>query len=211
MAETVWPVADFDRHAQQHGRDRTFFHLARVIRLVPEVICASRFPFLALPFPVHRPIQSPRLTKAHPNQDICAKSPIVVTESAPRQSLDSRFPRLPRSALSERRFDREPPTPEEGFEDVGLGDDIAAAKQQQQQQQPQPPKKRGFFKFGSEHNNSSAEGVTGSTGGTTATTTMSRFLPGRKRGQSGQGAELGAMPMPMERPATAVVAEQEVQ
>jgi hypothetical protein len=96
-----------------------------------------------------------------------------------RQSLDSaRLPRLPRSAVGERRFERQPPTAEEGFEDVGLNDE------------QNKPKKKGFFsKFGEQQE-----------GGVTSPTTSSRFhLTGRKRGQSGQGAELGAI----QRPATA--------
>ena len=95
---------------------------------------------------------------------------------AGRQSLDSaRLPRLPRSAVGERRFEREPPTTEEGFEDVGLNDE------------QNKPRKKGFFsKFGEQQET-----------GATALSTTSRFhLTGRKRGQSGQGAELGAIPRP---------------
>ncbi|KAJ9130623.1 hypothetical protein NKR23_g12106 [Pleurostoma richardsiae] len=112
--------------------------------------------------------------------DISARSPIVIHDALPpRQSLDSaRFPRHPRSALAERRFGREPPTAEEGFEDVGLNDEA--------KQHPQQPKKRGFFsKF--------SDGVHQEAGPGNATP-VSRFLiPGRKRGQSGQGAELGSI------------------
>jgi len=113
--------------------------------------------------------------------DISARSPITSSDNG-RQSLDSaRLPRLPRSAVGERRFERQPPTTEEGFEDVGLNDD------------QNKPKKKGFFsKFGepSEGGNSSP--------------TNSRFhITGRKRGQSGQGAELGNI----ERPGTAGSAE----
>lgn len=139
--------------------------------------------------------------------DISAKSPVSPTTAdfsfAPRQSLDSaRFPRMPRqSMLSERRFRRDFPTPEESFEEVGLNDD--------KQQQAQPAKKRGFFsKFGSdatpEHN---ATPLKEKENGQA----MSRFLPGRKRGQSGQGAEL--MPV-ADRPSSATTTalqEQEVQ
>ncbi|KAK3366957.1 hypothetical protein B0T24DRAFT_373915 [Lasiosphaeria ovina] len=132
--------------------------------------------------------------------DICAKSPIVVTDPAPRQSLDStRFARMPRSALGERRFEREPPTPEENFEEVGLNDESNSKSSPF----AQAPKKRGFFaKFGSDAtaDNSNAAGPVSTTGGgvtspAAAQGGMSRFLPGRKRGQSGQGAELGAMPV----------------
>lgn len=82
---------------------------------------------------------------------------------------------------TDRNFERQPPTAEEGFEDVGLDD--------QKHQQQQPPRKRGFFsKFSdgqekpekSEKHSSDQQGV-------------SRFLTGRKRAQSGQGAELGSM------------------
>ncbi|KAM7192239.1 hypothetical protein V8F20_008941 [Naviculisporaceae sp. PSN 640] len=148
--------------------------------------------------------------------DISAKTPITA-DVAPRQSLDSRFPRAsPRSSVLKqqqqelRRFEqREPPTPEEAFEDVGLNDDG---------KQNVPPKRRGFFsKFGADvttatpvHHDSTNPSTT--TGGGNLQT-MSRFLPGRKRGQSGQGAELGAMPISSsERPNTATTLQaQEVQ
>ena len=99
-------------------------------------------------------------------------------ESFGRQSLDSaRLQRLPRSAIGDRRFERQPPTAEEGFEDVGLNDE----------QVRQQTKKKGFFsKFGE---------VSESTNGQLPST--SRFhLPGRKRGQSGVGEELGSIPRP---------------
>ena len=124
-------------------------------------------------------------------QDITARSPIVTSDPAPRQSLDSaRFPRLPRSSINERRFEREPPTPEEGFEDVGLNDE-------QKAHPPQPhSRRRGFFsKFGGVHQENT---------GPTTPSTGSRFpFPGRKRGQSGQGAELGQI----ERPQTSSSSE----
>lgn len=138
-------------------------------------------------------------------QDISAKTPIT-TDVAPRQSLDSRFPRAPptSSLLKQqqqelRRFEqREPPTPEEGFEDVGLNDDS---------KHNVPPKRRGFFsKFGTDVTTTTPvhHDLTPSTNGGGNLQTMSRFLPGRKRGQSGQGAELGAMPISSaERPNTA--------
>src|SRR4051812_21561064 len=95
-----------------------------------------------------------------------------------RQSLDAaRLPRLPRSAIGDRRFERQPPTAEEGFEDVGLNDENA-----------KQVKKKGFFsKFGESSEPSS-------------TSTTSRFhIGGRKRGQSGVGEELGSI----QRPGTA--------
>lgn len=131
--------------------------------------------------------------------DICAKSPISITESAPRGSLDSsRFARFPRTHLGERRFGQEPPTPEESFEEVGLNDD-----KQQLPPQQHTNRLRFFSKFGS---NAAPDA------NTVHSQTMSRFLPGRKRGQSGQGSELGAISSAMDRPPTATsLQEQEVQ
>lgn len=111
-------------------------------------------------------------------QDISARSPVMSHEIG-RQSLDSaRIPRLPRSAMNERRFERQPPTAEEGFEDVGLNDETKQVK------------KKGFFsKFG----DSNAES------GTQPPTTSRFHIGGRKRGQSGVGEELGNI----QRPGTA--------
>ncbi|KAI8629258.1 hypothetical protein F5Y19DRAFT_95065 [Xylariaceae sp. FL1651] len=109
--------------------------------------------------------------------DICAKSPVIVYD-APRQSLDSaRFARNPRSSVRDRSFDNELPTAEEGFEDVGLNDD--------QKQNPQQSKKKSFFAKFSESQDSNTHGQG-----------MARFIPGRKRAQSGQGSELGHMERP---------------
>ncbi|EGX91797.1 hypothetical protein CCM_05954 [Cordyceps militaris CM01] len=70
-----------------------------------------------------------------------------------------------------RKMERQVPTPEENFEDVGLDD----GKQQQ--------RKRGFFAK-----------LTDSQDKESSPSTMPRFLMGgRKRGQSGQGAELGSV------------------
>ncbi|KAF4632412.1 hypothetical protein G7Y89_g5715 [Cudoniella acicularis] len=109
-------------------------------------------------------------------QDISARSPVVPHDIG-RQSLDSaRLSRLPRSAINERRFERQPPTAEEGFEDVGLNDD-----------QAKHAKKKSFFsKFGDSSDSHSP--------------TSSRFhITGRKRGQSGTGEELSSI----QRPGTA--------
>lgn len=78
--------------------------------------------------------------------------------------------------MNERRFERQPPTAEEGFEDVGLNDE-----------QKQQPRKKGFFsKFGDQGEQSQSPG-----------SSVSRFsITGRKRGQSGQGAELGDIERP---------------
>lgn len=104
-------------------------------------------------------------------KDITAKSPINYQSEFPaRQSLDSlRFPRYPRSSLH-RQFEHQPPTAEEGFEDVGLDDQ-------------KQPKKRGFFsKFADAQEKDGPSPA------------MSRFLmSNRKRGGSGQGSELGNM------------------
>lgn len=96
-----------------------------------------------------------------------------------RQSLDSaRLPRRPPS----RRLPRRVPTTEEeeeAFEEVGLGD--PAQQQHQQQQGPPGGKRRGIF--------SMFEGQDSGSG----SPAVSRFLPGRRRNQSGQGAELGSI------------------
>lgn len=108
--------------------------------------------------------------------DITARSPIVTSDAPTRQSLDSaRFPRLPRSAV-DWKTGQPSPTVEESFEDVGLDDN----KQNSHQQ-----RKRGFFSKFSDSQEKDAS----------AQPTPSRFhMPGRKRGQSGQGAELGTIP-----------------
>ena len=89
---------------------------------------------------------------------------------------------MPRSSIRDRSFDRQPPTAEEGFEEVGLNDE-----QKQMGQLGQQPKKRGFFsKFSDSQEPNTHSHMQG----------MSRFIPGRKRAQSGQGAvsNLGALP-----------------
>lgn len=71
-------------------------------------------------------------------------------------------------------MERQPPTAEENFEDVGLDD-------HKHQTGPQHPRRRGFFSKFSE--------------GQEKDPNVSRFL-GRKRGQSGQGSELGSIDHP---------------
>ncbi|KAK2610558.1 hypothetical protein N8I77_003977 [Diaporthe amygdali] len=132
--------------------------------------------------------------------DVSARSPIPVNDPFPsRRSMDSaRYPRtrMPRQRL----FEREPPTSEEGegfgegFEEVGLNDDY---KPQSQQAPTQPAKKRGFFSKFSDHN--TQENPHSPVASPSPTTSRFSILPGRKRGQSGQGAELGQV----ERPRTA--------
>ncbi|KAK1764635.1 hypothetical protein QBC33DRAFT_191640 [Phialemonium atrogriseum] len=187
----------------------------------------------------HFPISRESFDSYRRSFDISARSPIIITDPAPRQSLDSaRFPRPPRSALAERRFERRaPPTAEEEFEDVGLNDDGNRQRQQHHHHQPTPqpppaPRRKGFLsKF---HPDSTTVPTTQDSPSATPTSaplapapaapatqaaplSMSRFLPGRKRGHSGQGAqELGAMPPAaaadgMHRtPAPAVAEAQEV-
>ncbi|KAI9684795.1 MAG: hypothetical protein M1829_000170 [Trizodia sp. TS-e1964] len=105
--------------------------------------------------------------------DISARCPVQPDGTPPRQSLDSRTYRFPRSAIDKRTFDRQIPTTEEAFEDVGLNDDTK-------------PKRRGLFaRFGdSSEVSSPAESAP-------AASRHGFHITGRKRGQSGQGAELG--------------------
>ena len=96
----------------------------------------------------------------------------------PRQSLDAKLSRPPRSPLKSDQFERPAPTneEEEEFEEVGLNDETKQA-----------PKKRGLFaRFGDSSDTPAA------TDGSRPSSSHRGFhLPGRKRGQSGQGAELG--------------------
>ncbi|KAJ3555271.1 hypothetical protein NPX13_g10387 [Xylaria arbuscula] len=129
----------------------------------------------------HFPISRESFDSYRRSFDISAKSPVLVHDF-PRQSLDSAgLARIPRSSPRHRSFERELPTAEEGFEDVGLNDD--------QKQNQQQPKKKSFFAKFSEPQESNPHGEG-----------LARFIPGRKRAQSGQGAELG--PMMQERPAS---------
>jgi hypothetical protein len=145
--------------------------------------------------PYHLHVSLPdKNTQTNKPQDISARSPIVTTDAAaPRQSLDSRFPRLPyhRSSLAERRPAVPTTAEESNFEDVGLNDENNKPQNQ--------PKKRSFFKFGSDENEAPLNAIQGQT---QHAGIASRLLGGRKRGQSGQGAELGVMPLG-ERPKTA--------
>lgn len=139
-------------------------------------------------------------------QDICAKSPVPNQDAFPtRRSMDStRFPRMPRQRL----FDHEPPSAVEegegeGFEDVGLNEDeerpqstLYAQQQVPPQQQQQQPKKRGFFAKFSDHNQEN--GAVSPTLTPTPTSTRFFALPGRKRGQSIQGAELAQVERPQD-------------
>ncbi|KAL8704377.1 MAG: hypothetical protein Q9201_002446 [Fulgogasparrea decipioides] len=114
-------------------------------------------------------------------QDISARSPVPPEPTTPRQSLDSRMTRPLRSSIKD--LERPQPTDEEAFEDVGLNDE---AKQQQ------PAKKRGLFaRFGDNF-----EAAPSNDGSRPTSSHRGFHLPGRKRGQSGQGAELGNIDRP---------------
>jgi len=83
------------------------------------------------------------------------------------------------SSRTSSNFTRPEPTAEETFEDVGLNDDPK-------------PKKRGFFsKFTDSEGNSSPDARP-----TSSHHSHGFHFTGRKRGQSGQGAELNSMSGP---------------
>ncbi|CAK4032837.1 Hypothetical predicted protein [Lecanosticta acicola] len=112
--------------------------------------------------------------------DISARSPVIPTlEGRPRGSLDSRtFHPPPRSSNSFHRPLQVPQTQEEDrFEDVNIDDP-----------KPQPQKKRGIFARILDNDDEPRPASSGDKSGPW------HHLTGRKRGQSGQGAELGAVP-----------------
>lgn len=125
--------------------------------------------------------------------DISGRSPIIgpsETGAFPRASLDSRtFQPTPRKSNQFVRPSPGPmqpqaPTKEEDFEDVGLED-------------PKPaPKKRGIFSRLTDSVSTNADSApVGSVDARPASGHDKWHFPGnRKRGQSGQGAELGSMP-----------------
>ncbi|KAE8374505.1 hypothetical protein BDV26DRAFT_269890 [Aspergillus bertholletiae] len=108
--------------------------------------------------------------------DISARSPINYSDAMPsRTSLDSRFPRLPSSYA--RGLGKQPTSmEEEQFEDVGLDDDNEAK-----------PKKKGIFSRLGEFTNDNQ---------TSSNSKLGFHIPGRKRGQSNVGSELGSMKSP---------------
>lgn len=79
------------------------------------------------------------------------------------------------------QFERPQPTEEEGFEDVGLTDEV----------KPPPKRKSIFARFGD-----SSESPAVSDNSRPSSSHRGFHLPGRKRGQSGQGAELGQINRP---------------
>ncbi|KAL9631310.1 MAG: hypothetical protein Q9204_004290, partial [Flavoplaca sp. TL-2023a] len=119
-------------------------------------------------------------------------SPVPQEPLTPRQSLDARMTRPPRSSIKD--LPRPQPTDEEAFEDVVLNDEA---------KQPPPKRKSIFARFGD--NSEIAP-----SGDTSRPSSSHRgfHLPGRKRGQSGQGAELGNIDRP--QPPIAKEVEDEV-
>jgi len=129
--------------------------------------------------------------------DISARSPITDfnSETYPRQSLDARRSLDARQSLDVRRSRATPRSsmqqhrdstdrvPEERFEDVGLHDEP----------KPQPQKKRGLFSRFGDNNNGNAEDKK-----TEDRPSSSHHfsLTGRKRAESGAGAELKPMARP---------------
>ncbi|MBE7180260.1 MAG: hypothetical protein INR71_03465 [Terriglobus roseus] len=101
-----------------------------------------------------------------------------------RQSLDSRRAlhptRGPSSRQERRSLDRVDAPPEEGFEDVKLNEDGK-------------PKKKGFLGFGGQATPKSLADIE------KPSSIGHHFFTGRKRGQSGGGAELSAMDRPNSR------------
>lgn len=132
-------------------------------------------------------------------QDISARSPVIDAEVRPRQSLDARNARLPPALRRDSAMKFTPPAtqPEDRFEDVGLDD--AANK---------PRVKKGFFsRFGDSQGDAST--TTAPADGTRPS--GSHYTPSffsRKRGQSGQGAELGSMPVKIASTPTNAVPEE---
>ncbi|KAL8845819.1 MAG: hypothetical protein Q9221_009049 [Calogaya cf. arnoldii] len=112
--------------------------------------------------------------------DISARSPVPPEPLTPRQSLDARMARPPRSSIKD--LPRPQSTDEEAFEDVGLNDE---SKQQ-------PPKKKSIFARFGDNSETAASGD----GSRPSSSHRGFHLPGRKRGQSGQGAELGNIDRP---------------
>ncbi|CAI7568106.1 unnamed protein product [Penicillium bialowiezense] len=109
--------------------------------------------------------------------DISARSPINHADSGPsRTSLDSRCSRLTPSATHSTSFSKPDIMEEEPFEEVGLSDEVK-------------PKKKGFLsRFGDSSNDAQQA--------TKSSSSFGFHIPGRKRGQSGVGSELGSMKAP---------------
>ena len=134
------------------------------------------------------------------DQDICARSPVTETErdiATPRHSLDARRFRqptlgssaepspplppqrpLPTQSLPDKYLNPPEEQPEDRFEDVGLDEDASATEAK-----PSGKRQGIFARFGGGTEVSSAASRPGS----------SAHFWGRKRGTSGQGAELGSL------------------
>ncbi|KAI9825486.1 MAG: hypothetical protein M1826_006982 [Phylliscum demangeonii] len=110
--------------------------------------------------------------------DISARSPVLPSEGfGARHSIDSRMPPSPKSRRLDQSVDRQPVPEEEAFEDVGLAEDVK-------------PKKRSIFpRF--------IAGSDASTSAASAGYHHGFSFAGRKRGLSGQGAELHNIPRPV--------------
>ncbi|KAJ6036310.1 hypothetical protein N7540_000589 [Penicillium herquei] len=110
--------------------------------------------------------------------DISARSPITHPDALPsRTSLDSRFSRISSPAMRSSGFGKPEAMEEEMFEEVGLNDEI------------KPKKKSIFARFGDSSGDAAPSG-------TKSSTSFGFHIPGRKRGQSGGGSELGSMQTP---------------
>jgi hypothetical protein len=125
--------------------------------------------------------------------DISARSPVIAAaEQKPRASLDSRtfLPPQPRTSNSFHRPLQVPNTQqEEELEEVALDEP-----------KPQPQKKRGMLSRIMDSNDSHhhSERPNSHDGG--GKSAPWHHFGGRKRGQSGQGAELGSIPKREETP-----------
>lgn len=123
--------------------------------------------------------------------DISARSPVIFPESKSRSSLDSRtFHPPPRSSNSFRRPLEVPGTQKE--EDADALEEIAL-----DDPKPHPPKKRGMF---SRLMDSESHSERPGSNNPEAPKSSWHHFGGRKRGQSGSGAELGTIPKREETP-----------
>ncbi|PWY81950.1 hypothetical protein BO70DRAFT_379902 [Aspergillus heteromorphus CBS 117.55] len=115
--------------------------------------------------------------------DISARSPICYSDAMPsRTSLDSRVSRM--TSLSSAGLRKQPETmEEEQFEEVGLDDE-----------EVKPKRKSIFSRFGDFTTTSDSP----STSSTSKTSSLGFHIPGRKRGQSNVGSELGTFQGPPE-------------
>ncbi|EXJ58749.1 hypothetical protein A1O7_06179 [Cladophialophora yegresii CBS 114405] len=121
--------------------------------------------------------------------DISGRSPILQSDSFnSRSSLDSRpSSRFPtRSTFNSNTFERPPAEEGPAFEEVKLNDEA---------NKTQEPKKKSFL---SRFSDSAGEPVAPAAGKEEGKHHF-HFLPGRRRGQSGTGNELGDIPRPQSR------------